>query len=133
MIEGSIERSAGGKLRFGMVGGGRGSFIGDVHRKAISLDSSALLEAGCFSRDWENNKATGTALGLSPERIYRSYGEMAEKESERGIDFVVVAIPNTGHYAAVKAFLERGINVVCEKPFTVEEWQARELTDLARA
>ena len=132
MIEGSNERSAGGKLRFGMIGGGRGSFIGDVHRKAISLDSLAQLEAGCFSRDWENNKATGTSLGLAPERIYRTFEEMAEKEAEGGIDFVVVAIPNVGHYPAIKAFLDRGIHVVCDKPFTIEEWQARELTDLAR-
>ena len=134
MIEGSSERKAGGRLTFGMVGGGRGSFIGDVHRKAISLDSLAVLSAGCFSRDWENNQATGKDLGLPQERVYRSFDEMAEKEAARGdgIDFVVVSIPNVGHYAAVKAFLTKGIPVVCDKPFTVEERQARELTDLAR-
>ena len=138
MIEGTIERKTGvnssSKLRFGMVGGGIGSFIGDVHRKAIAMDSLAQLEAGCFSRDWENNKATGEGLGLSPDRIYANFEEMAEKEASRsgGIDFVVISIPNSGHYPAVKAFLSKGIPVVCDKPFTVEESQARELAKLAR-
>ena len=134
MIEGTSARSAGGKLKFGMVGGGRGAFIGDVHRKAISMDSLAILEAGCFSRDWENNQASGADLGLLPERVYKTFEEMAEKEAARddGIDFVVISIPNVGHYAAVKAFLEQGIPVVCDKPFTVEEWQAKELADLAK-
>ena len=122
MIEGTSERKAGIKLRFGMVGGGIGGFIGDVHRKAISMDSLAKLEAGCFSRDWENNKATGESLGLSQDRIYKTFDEMAEKEAARpdAIDFAVIAIPNVYHYPAVKAFLKHGIPVVCDKPFTVE-------------
>ncbi|MCL2833341.1 MAG: Gfo/Idh/MocA family oxidoreductase [Treponema sp.] len=134
MIEGTSERNAGIKLRYGMVGGGIGGFIGDVHRKAIAMDSLAKLQAGCFSRDWENNKATGTAMDIQQDRIYRTFDEMAEKEAARPdkIDFVVITVPNVSHYPAAKAFLTHGIPVVCDKPFTVEEWQARELADLAK-
>jgi predicted dehydrogenase len=118
-----------------MVGGGPGAFIGDVHRQAIRLDGLGELAAGCFSRSPEGTLATGAALGLSPDRLYKTFDEMAEEEARRPdpIDFAVIVSPNTSHYAAVKAFLSRGIPVVCEKPFTVREQEARELADLARS
>ena len=95
------------RLTYGMVGGGPGSFIGDAHRRAISLDSSARLAAGCFSRTPEKSKSQGEALGLEPERCYTNYREMAQAEGKRedGIDFVVVVTPNATHYEICKAFL----------------------------
>lgn len=82
-------------LKYGMVGGGPDAFIGDAHRKAISIDNSADLVAGCFSRTLEKTKAQGEALRNSSDRCYASYREMAEKEAARedGIDFVVVVTP----------------------------------------
>ena len=71
------------KLRYGMVGGGPGAFIGDAHRKAISLDGTAELVAGCFSRTPEKTKEQGAALGLDPERCYANYKEMADAEQAR--------------------------------------------------
>lgn len=65
------------KLRYGMVGGGPGAFIGDAHRRAISVDDTARLSAGCFSRDFEKTKQQGEALGINPERCYEDYKEMA--------------------------------------------------------
>jgi predicted dehydrogenase len=123
-----------GPLRYGMVGGGRGAFIGDVHRRAIALDASAALVAGCFSRDQGNNVATGRALGVDGSRLYRSFEEMAEAEATRrdGIDFAVIVTPNNSHFAAAKAFLSRGIHVACDKPLTVEVAEAEELAALAR-
>jgi len=78
------------KIRIGMVGGGEGAFIGGVHRIALRLDGHYELVAGCFSSDFNNSKETGRKLGLSKERIYETYQEMAEKESDRsdGIDVV---------------------------------------------
>ena len=98
------------KLRYGMVGGGPGAFIGDAHRKAISLDGTAELVAGCFSRTPEKTKEQGEALGLDPERCYANYKEMAAAEQARedGIDFVVIVTPNNTHYEIAKAFLEAG-------------------------
>ncbi|MCF0134234.1 MAG: Gfo/Idh/MocA family oxidoreductase [Blautia sp.] len=121
------------KLRYGMVGGGPGSFIGGAHRTAIRIADSAEIVAGSFSRDYEKTKATGAELGIKPERCYATYTEMAKAESERedGIDFVVVVTPNNSHYAACKAFLEHGINVVCDKPLALNIPQAEELVALA--
>lgn len=134
MIEASADAKNMQKLRYGMVGGGQGAFIGDVHRKAISLDGLATLAAGCFSQNYENTLATGASLGLPQERCYRSYEEMAEKEGARSdaIDFVVIVTPNALHYPAAKAFLSRGINVVCDKPLTFEVAEAQELSELAK-
>jgi predicted dehydrogenase len=134
MIEGGSSQGAGAVLRYGMVGGGQGAFIGDVHRKAIALDASAVLAAGCFSRSHENTLATGRGLGLDPARCYRSFDEMAEAEKARkdGIDFVVIVTPNASHFAACKAFLSRGIHVVCDKPLTFEVAEAEELAALAK-
>ncbi len=122
------------RLTYGMVGGGPGSFIGDAHRRAISLDSSARLAAGCFSRTPEKSKSQGEALGLEPERCYTNYREMAQAEGKRedGIDFVVVVTPNATHYEICKAFLEAGIHVACDKPLATDSAQAEELQKLAQ-
>ncbi len=133
MIEGTAQGSS-RALRYGMVGGGQGAFIGDVHRKAIALDGSATLVAGCFSRSHDNTLATGRGLGLPDDRLYRAFDEMAEAESKRkdGIDFVVIVTPNASHYPAAKAFLSRGIHVVCDKPLVFEVKEAEELKALAK-
>jgi predicted dehydrogenase len=134
MIEQSVGATAGLKLKYGMVGGGQGAFIGDVHRKSIALDGLAEIAAGCFSRSAENTLATGKALGLSPDRCYKTFQEMADSEAQRAdkIDFVVIVTPNNAHFSAAKAFLSRGIHVVCDKPLTWEIAEAQELADLAR-
>ena len=121
------------KLRYGMVGGGPGAFIGDAHRKAISLDGTAELVAGCFSRTPEKTKEQGAALGLDPERCYANYKEMAAAEQARedGIDFVVIVTPNNTHYEIAKAFLESGIHVACDKPLVTTVEEAEELKKIA--
>ncbi|MDR0635952.1 MAG: Gfo/Idh/MocA family oxidoreductase [Treponema sp.] len=134
MIEGSSDIRFVKKLCYGMVGGGPGSFIGDVHRKSIALDGLAEIVAGCFSHSAEQTLVTGAALGLTPERLYKTFEEMAVEEAKRSdrIDFVVITTPNTSHYEAAKAFLSRGIPVVCEKPLCVELAEAQDLVDLAK-
>lgn len=121
-------------LRYGMVGGGAGSFIGRVHRDAISVDPRVRLVAGAFSTNPEKNAPVGELYSLDSDRVYASYQEMAEKEAARpdGIDFVCITTPNSTHYDVAKCFLEKGIHVVCEKPlcFTIE--QAEELVKLTR-
>ena len=121
------------KLRYGMVGGGPGAFIGDAHRKAVSLDGTAELVAGCFSRTPDKTLEQGKALGLEPERCYASYQEMAEAEAARedGIDFVVIVTPNNTHYAIAKAFLEAGIHVACDKPLVTTVQEAEDLKKTA--
>ena len=69
------------KIQYGMVGGGPGSFIGDAHRRAINLDGTATLVAGCFSRTVEKSRQTGQELGIDPDRCYATYEEMAKAEA----------------------------------------------------
>ena len=134
MIEQSADAKTGKKLHYGMVGGGQGAFIGDVHRKSIALDGLAELVAGCFSRSFENSQASGRVLGVSMDRCYKTFDEMALAEGKRPdkIDFVVIVTPNNSHYAAAKAFLSQGIHVVCDKPLTWEVSEAEELAELAK-
>ncbi|MCL2494569.1 MAG: Gfo/Idh/MocA family oxidoreductase [Oscillospiraceae bacterium] len=133
MIESSKLSSSQGVLRYGMVGGGAGAFIGDVHRKTAAFDGKCALAAGAFSRDFDVTKQTGIELGLDEDRLYPDFAAMAEKEAARedGIDFAVIAAPNYIHFEAAKAFLESGIHVVCEKPFTFTLEQAIDLKRIA--
>ena len=120
----------------GMVGGGRGAFIGAVHRQAVRLDLGLELVAGCFSSDPDVSRASGEDLYLDPTRVYGSFKEMARKEAalpegER-IDFVSIVTRNDTHFEVAKAFLEAGIHVVCEKPLCFNLEQARKLRDIVR-
>jgi predicted dehydrogenase len=116
-------------LRFGMVGGGPGAFIGKVHLMAASLDGQAQLVAGVFSSDPAKSKTRGHKLGLDPTRIYETYQEMAQAEAARedGIDFVVIVTPNHLHFDIACVFLEAEFHVVCDKPLTTTLEDAEEL------
>ena len=120
------------KLRMGMVGGGRGAFIGQVHRMAANLDGKIELVAGAFSSNPEKSKLSGEDFFLDPTRVYGSYEEMAKVEAARedGIDFVSIVVQNYLHYAVAKTFLEAGINVICDKPLALSLEQGKELRDL---
>ncbi|MDE0569104.1 MAG: Gfo/Idh/MocA family oxidoreductase [Verrucomicrobiales bacterium] len=120
------------KLRMGMVGGGRGAFIGAVHRMAANLDGKIELAAGAFSSSPEKSKLSGEDFFLDPDRVYGSYQEMAEKESAREdkIDFVSIVVQNHLHFDVAKTFLEAGFNVICDKPMTRTLDEARALRDI---
>ncbi len=121
------------KLRLGMVGGGRGAFIGAVHRMAARLDDKWEIVAGALSADPENAVASGADLGLADDRVYRSWEHMAEAEAARadGIDAVSIVTPNRLHFGPAKAFLEAGIHVICDKPMTLTLGESLELVDIA--
>lgn len=113
-------RSFGRRIRLGMVGGGFDSVIGETHRLAFQADGLFELVAGAFSISPEVAAETGRSLFVSEDRIYPSYAVMAERESERAdrIDAVVIATPPPVHADAAIAFLQRGFDVICEKPLT---------------
>lgn len=120
----------------GMVGGGRGAFIGGVHRRAAALDGEIELVAGAFSSDPRKSALSGKDFYLKPSRVYGSYQEMAEKEkalpeNER-IDFVTIVVQNFLHFEVAKIFLEAGFNVICDKPVTLDLEQARELRKIIK-
>ena len=120
------------KIRIGMVGGGEGAFIGGVHRIALRLDGHYELVAGCFSSNFDNSKITGSKLGLSDERIYETFQEMAQKESDRpdGIDVVSIVTPNHLHVPVAKIFAEKGIHIICDKPLAFSSEEANSLKNL---
>ncbi len=121
-------------VRYGMVGGDAGAFIGEVHRKAIGFDPRVQLAAGCFSgSSQEKNRRTGELLRLDPKRVYANYQDMAKSEAARddGIDAVSIVTPNVTHYDIAKEFLQNGIHVMCEKPLCFTVSQAEELQALS--
>jgi len=124
------------KLRFGMIGGGRGAFIGAVHHIAAILDGQAVLVAGAFSSDAARSRASGEDLFLDPTRVYGSYQEMAKAEATKPaaerLDFVVIVTPNHQHFPPAKLFLESGFNVVCDKPVTFNLAEAVRLRAIVR-
>jgi predicted dehydrogenase len=119
------------KLRMGMVGGGRGAFIGAVHRMAAALDGQIELTAGCFSSDAEKSRLSGADFHLAPDRVYGTYQEMVKREAalpaDRRIDFVSIVTRNNTHVAIARAFLEAGFNVICDKPVAFNLAEARKL------
>lgn len=109
------------RIRAGMVGGGPGAGIGETHRIAMRMDGRFDLVAGVFSRDAGKSARLGRSLGINAGRIYRSHTEMAEKESKRpdGLDCVAIATPHDSHCEIARAFLGRGIHVICDKPLAL--------------
>jgi len=103
-----------------MVGGGKDAFIGAVHRIAARIDDRYELVAGALSATAEKSQLSGRALGLTEDRIYTDFAEMARAEAARpdGIEAVAIVTPNHLHFAACKAFLAAGIHVICDKPVT---------------
>jgi len=117
-----------------MVGGGPGSNIGDTHRRAAGFDGRYTLLAGVFASDPARSRAFAESLEIAPDRRYGSWEEMAEREGARkdGVEVVAIMTPNASHHPIAKAFLERGIDVICDKPLTTGLDDALDLLRLAR-
>jgi predicted dehydrogenase len=115
----------------GMVGGGKGAFIGAVHRMAASLDGQIELVCGAFSSDPERSRESGKALYLPDDRVYKNFETMIMKEKElpgnRKMDFVSIVTPNYLHFLPAKMALENGFHVVCDKPLAFNLAEAKEL------
>ncbi|NAZ38024.1 Gfo/Idh/MocA family oxidoreductase [Rubellimicrobium sp. CFH 75288] len=117
-----------------MVGGGRGAFIGAVHRIASRIDDRWELVAGALSSDPERARLSAADLGIAPDRAYASFEEMAEAEAARPdrIDAVAVVTPNHMHAGPAVAFLRRGIAVICDKPLAATTEQAEAIAAAVR-
>ncbi|GAB3115365.1 Gfo/Idh/MocA family protein [Pseudomaricurvus hydrocarbonicus] len=124
------------KIRMGMVGGGEGAFIGQVHRYAAALDGEIELVCGAFSSDPEKSRRSGEALHLPAERVYASYQQMMQHEAtlpagER-MQFVAIVTPNHMHFPVAAAALHAGFHVMSDKPATFDLQQALQLRELVR-
>src|SRR5688500_12760659 len=119
------------RLRLGVVGGGRGAFIGEVHALGAKLSNRWDVVAGALSSDPDVALASGQDWLLPSDRVYASYVEMAEREARRpdGIDAVAITTPNFNHYEICVAFMDRGIDIICDKPLTTTLADALDLVE----
>jgi predicted dehydrogenase len=124
------------RLRYAMVGGGQGAFIGAVHRKAMALDGQMELVAGALSSDPQRARASGIELGLAGARNHGRWQDLLADELERPreerIDFVSIVTPNHVHFPVAHAFAEQGIHVVCDKPLVHSSHEAQALVQAAQ-
>jgi predicted dehydrogenase len=133
-IDASKAGTADRRIRYGMVGGGQGAFIGAVHRFAARMDDHYEFVAGALSSKPAKAKASAAELGLAPERSYGSFKEMIEKEAKRPdrIDAVVIVTPNHMHFPPAEAALKAGFHVICDKPMTFDLAEAEALVKIAK-
>ena len=122
------------RIRLGMVGGGEGAFIGEVHRMASRLDDRYVLCAGALCSDPKRSVNSALKIGITEERSYSTYQEMVAKEPklDEGIEVVAIVTPNHLHYPIAKEFLLAGIHVICDKPMTINTREANELIEIAK-
>lgn len=120
-----------------MVGGGRGAFIGGVHRIAAAMDQQIDLVCGAFSSDPERSKASGADFFLPADRCYGTYEEMIKGEAalpeDQRMDFLSIVTPNHMHFPPAKMALENGFHVISDKPATFDLAQAKELADIVES
>ncbi len=132
MIDATLPR-----MRYAMVGGGHGAFIGAVHRHAIALDGLAELVAGALSATPEKALASGRALGLADAGNHASWQALLEAElkrpAEERVDAVVIVTPTDSHFPIAHAFADAGFNVVCDKPLVHTGAQAEALVETVSA
>jgi predicted dehydrogenase len=124
------------KIRYGMVGGGRGAFIGAVHRIAAAIDQQIELVCGAFSSDPERSRASGADLYLPLSRCYGTFQEMIKGEAglpegDR-MDFIAIVTPNHMHFPPAKMALEHGFDVLSDKPATFNLAEAKKLADIVK-
>ena len=122
------------QLKWGLIGGGKGSQIGPAHRLGARLDGLYDFVAGALDHRAEAGRAYGQTLGLAPDRAYGDWREMLEGERTRAdrVDLVTVATPNASHFEITRAFLQAGFHVLCEKPMTMTVEEGEEIVGLSR-
>ena len=117
------------KLNLGIVGGGSKSWIGHVHRIAARYDDQYEIVAGVFSRNVKSSTEFGRKIGVSEDRCYSSFKQMANEEAKRtdGINVVAIMTPPSSHQIIAETFIDKNIHVISDKPFAGNLEQAKKL------
>jgi predicted dehydrogenase len=123
------------RVKLGMVGGGQGAFIGAVHRIASRIDDRFELVAGALSSNAKRAAASAAEIGIAADRSYADFRKMAKTEAARkdGIRAVAIVTPNHMHAGPAIAFLEAGINVICDKPLSSTIKDAKAIAKAVKA
>lgn len=129
MNENTVFQRLGRRLRLAVIGGGPGSFIGAMHRQAARLDDRYELVAAALSSDPERARLAGQGIGIPLDRCYPSGQALIDAEAQRadGAEVIAIMTPNDSHYAFAMQALERGMDVICDKPMTNTLAQAQAL------
>jgi predicted dehydrogenase len=124
------------KIRYGMIGGGRGAFIGSIHRSAAAIDGQIELVCGAFSSDAERSRASGRDLFVPAKRCYGSFEEMIHQEAalpaDQRMDFVSIVTPNHVHLPAAQMALQHGFHVLSDKPAALNLAEAKKLRQVVK-
>lgn len=123
-------------MRWGMIGGGHGSQIGEAHRIAARHDGLFAMTAAALDVDAVRGREFAREIGFEYDRSYGDWkqfiaAERGKPEGER-LDLVTVATPNATHYEISRALLKAGFNVLCEKPLTMTVAEGDDLLEVAR-
>jgi predicted dehydrogenase len=120
MSDNTVFKLLGRRLRLAVIGGGPGSFIGAMHRQAARLDDRYELVAAALSSDPERSRITGQGIGVPQDRCYPSGQALIDAEAKRpeGAEVIAIMTPNDSHYQFAMQALERGMDVICDKPMT---------------
>ncbi|WP_422359086.1 Gfo/Idh/MocA family protein [Reichenbachiella sp.] len=120
-----------GRIKWGMLGGGQGAFIGIAHRIAAYMGERYELVGGAFDVDYEQGKAFANELELDISRVYPDVATLISEEnklpSSERMEVVSIVTPNFLHYPMAKSLLQGGFHVICEKPMTMTAAEANEL------
>jgi len=129
-----VHATLGRRLRLGVIGGGPGSFIGEVHRSAARLDDNFEIVAAVLSSDPERSRVGAKAIGVAEGRGYATAAAMFAGEAARtdGMDVVAIMTPNDSHYALCRQAIEHGLDVICDKPLTTNLAEALDLVQRVR-
>lgn len=89
-----------------------------------------MKDAQCYavaSRDLECAKAFAEKFDIP--KAYGSYEELAK---DPDVELIYIAVPHSHHYMYMKMCLEHGKPVLCEKAFTANAAQAKEILELSK-
>jgi predicted dehydrogenase len=129
-----VTTALGRRLRLAVIGGGPGSFIGPVHRAAARLDDRYELVAAAASSDPERSVLAGAELGLPSQRCYPRAVDLLDAEAARvdGADVVAVMTPNDSHRDLAIGALDRGFDLIIDKPLATTLAEGLEVMEAVR-
>ncbi len=110
-------------IRWGIMG--TGNIANKFVKGLLTLDHLKLRAVG--SRDLKKAEAFSRQYGF--EKAYGSYEELV---SDPDVDIVYISTPHPFHKEGSELCLNAGKAVICEKPFTLNAKDSRQLVKLAR-
>jgi predicted dehydrogenase len=110
-------------MKVGIIGAGH---IAVKMADTLNVMGGGVEAYGIASRDL--GKAGAFA---EKNRVRKAFGSYEALLEDPAVDLVYVAVPHSHHYGVMKSCLRYGKPMLCEKPFTINAAQAREILEEA--